>query len=159
MHLQSLSEFPWLSPMLGLGCKSKSHYDCVFNKHLRWCWCQLVWEPLEIILMVKTRISQFLAQLVDYNCGSEMLEEVLGVIDKIWIYIISTFLRFNFLSEKGISAPWALIWVIGTRGWSQFNPAGLYTVVSHMLWLIYTVTHTTLSISWKILHLVYSDLA
>lgn len=34
-------------------------------------------------LMVKTRISQFLAQLVDYNCGSEMLEEVLGVIDKI----------------------------------------------------------------------------
>lgn len=50
-------------------------------------------------LKVEVRISQFLAQLVDYNNDSEVLEEVLWVIDKVGIYIISKFLRFNFLSE------------------------------------------------------------
>lgn len=65
-------------------------------------------------LKVEVRISQFLAQLVDYNNDSEVLEEVLWVIDKVGIYIISKFLRFNFLSEQRISNPWALICLIGT---------------------------------------------
>lgn len=34
-------------------------------------------------LKVEVRISQFLLQLVDCNCDSEILEEVLGVIEKI----------------------------------------------------------------------------
>lgn len=51
-------------------------------------------------LKAEVRISQFLAQLVDYNCDSEILGEGLGVIDKIGIYIISKFLRFNFLKNR-----------------------------------------------------------
>lgn len=50
-----------------------------------------------------------------------------GVISKIRIYIISKFLRFNFLSEQRISAPWALIMGVGLcRLWSWFNSTGLY---------------------------------
>lgn len=64
-------------------------------------------------LKVEVRISQFLAQLVGYNNDSEVLEEVLWVIDKVGIYIISKFLRFNFLSEQRISNPWALICLFG----------------------------------------------
>lgn len=56
-------------------------------------------------LKIEIRILQFLAQLVDYNCDSEILEEVLGVIDKIEIYLLSKFLRYEFLTEPRISAP------------------------------------------------------
>lgn len=79
----------------------------------RLCLVHCVWDGvckhLEIILdltgnnfanlKVEVRISQFLAELMDCNCDSEILEEVLGVVDKIRSYMISKFLRFNFLSE------------------------------------------------------------
>lgn len=70
-------------------------------------------------LKVEVRISQFLLQLVDCNCDCEILEEVLGVIEKIWIYINSKLLRFNFLSEQRISDPQNLVgWLGLCRAWS-----------------------------------------
>lgn len=40
-------------------------------------------------------------------------------------------------------------WLGLYRVWSEFDPTGLYTVVSHMLCFIYRVIHAPLPISWK----------
>lgn len=108
--------------------------------------CQLVpfgnhWKPF-LQLEGWVRIAQFLAHLVNYKC-SEISEEVLGVIDKMWIYIISKFLGLNFLSKQTLSAPWALMWLTGTV-WSVVAvwATALAAVASHV-GCIHTVSLST----------------
>lgn len=105
--------------------------------------CQLVpfgnyWKPF-LQLEGWVRIAQFLAHLVNYKC-SEVSEEFLGVIDKMWIYIISKFLRLNFLSKQcqppGLWCDW-----LGLCGaWSPSGP--WHCLLWPHTWAAFTLSHS-----------------